>query len=231
MDVVYTYMSMDNGKEFNKNFYDMAKLSFMGSRAHIEDAHIKFYGDKKAIEFFKPTGQIDEFIEVDYSKYDFDKRFWCFPKFITYSLQKGKFLHVDLDMYIKKDIVVGDTDIVCERIRKIDGTEGERKYADPSLPFPDKIMCSGIYGGSDIGIFRELFERAKRECSVSALRGKEVEYAHLYSLEEVWMTQLANERGLTVSETDADSYLHFWKRPKDQYKTKIRYLLMTCKKL
>lgn len=216
MNVVYTYCTLDGGKEINGFMKQMACLSFMSAKKHIKDAHTILYCDKVSYEHFKNSRALDEIHVVDFDKYNFDHRFWCFPKFVTYSLQNEKFIHVDIDMTFIKDVDLPDTDIICERFRDIEKTPDELHHADKKLPIPDKICCSGIFGGTNVGVFKKFFMHAKEVCSTHSLKHSDVLYEHLYSLEEVYTTQQFNAQGLSIYEIPNDAYVHFWRRPKEE---------------
>lgn len=226
MNVIFTYCSFNQGKEIDTFFFKMCLLAIGTAKKNIEDAHIKVYCDKYARRVFDKIKYIDELIEIDYSKYDFDHRFWCFPKFISYSLQNEPFVHIDLDMAIIKKVSFDNSDIISERKRPFDKEPEELKYAAKGLPIPDEIFCSGIFGGSNTAFFKDFFRHASELCSTKNLANDDVLYEHLYSLEEVYSTQKIENSKMSVKVMDDSSYLHFWERPKNQYYDTIDELLL-----
>ena len=225
MNVVFTYCSFKNGEEWNAFLYRMSLLAISSAKKHIKDAHTILYCDKCSYIFLKNIKAIDEINVIDYNLYDFDKRFWCFPKFISYSLQEKPFVHIDLDMYIDKGFIIPEADIISERLRQFDRKPEELKYIDESLPVPESIYCSGIFGGYNTKFFKTFFEHASRICSKKNLENKEVLYEHLYSLEEAYTTQKMLQRNLKVATIDDNAYVHFWQKPKEQFDDVIRKLI------
>ena len=226
MEVAFTYMTMNDCKEMTPFFLKMLKCATLTAQRNIKDANVTLYCDSKSYNVFKQLSWIPRAEVIDFDKYKFDHRFWCFPKFVTYSLQDKPFVHIDIDMAITKDLELGDQDIFCERLRELEGYPEELEHADKKLPVPKKICCSGIYGGNNVSMFKDLFYRAREVCSEQRLKGKEVLYEHLYSLEEVYMTQQILDKKLSILEVGEDVYQHFWMRPKEQFESSIDSILM-----
>lgn len=188
---------------------------FMSMR-NIDDANITLYCDKESYNFFKSIPYVNDIKIVDYSKYDFDERAWNFPKFVSYSLQKDPFVHIDFDLTILKPMKFSSTaDIFSEKIRDIEGTEQETIYCDKSLPCPKQIYCSGLFGGNNIELFQKICFYAEKYFNKEFCKEKEIVYENLYGLEEVLFTQLATKDNCTVQFLDPSKYMHFWERPKE----------------
>ena len=225
MNVIFTSCSFKDGAEWSPFLYRMSLLAIGSAKKRIKDAHTVLYCDKSSYKYLKTIKSLDEAHVIDYDSYDFDKRFWCFPKFISYSLQDKPFVHIDLDICITKDITIPSTDIVSERLRMFDGEGEELRHIDNKLPVPESIYCSGIFGGTNTKFFKEFFEHASEVCSKKNLMNEEVKYEHLYSLEEAWTTQKFLQRNMRVSTLEDESYIHFWQKPKEQFDTEIRKII------
>lgn len=217
MEVVFTYCSFNNGKELSKFFYKLSLLSSCSAKKYIKDAHTVLNCDKDSFKFFSTIYGFDEINVIDFDKYRFDHRFWCFPKFVSYSMQHSPFIHVDLDIAFLKPTELPQADIYAERTRPFDATYEECKYLDNKYEIPKQIYCSGLYGGYSTPTFKEFFMRARDYCSIQNLKTKEVCYEHLYSLEEGYMTQKFINEKLGVYVIPEDHFVHFWERPKEQY--------------
>lgn len=215
MNVIYTYCNFNN-TEFSDFFLKMSKLSMFFSNRSIENANVILYCDKSSYNFFKQIRYINDIKIIDYSKYNFDKRAWNFPKLVSYSLQKEKFVHVDLDLSLLKPIEFSDdVDIFSEKTRKLEMKDIEYIYCDKDYELPKEIYCSGVFGGNNLELYQQLFFYANKYFNKDYCKNKEIGYENLYALEEVLTTQIMNKNNFKAQLLDQNKYIHFWERPKE----------------
>lgn len=187
-------------------------LFFKIANVSIKEALLRFdrvdiYTDslgKEILEKNVPLSRACNIIVVNYEEYNFDKRYWNFPKMITYSLQDKPFVHIDFDVIVLDTFVFTDTpDIYTELKREYTYESRFDKYKGVA---PDFLICSGLIGGHNTDVFKKNFEIAKQVCQPT---DNEIEYEDLWGIEEYSFTQMANADNLIVSEFNPCSYIHF----------------------
>lgn len=214
MRVVQTYWTNKGrdvtcGFTFPDAFIKMANVSVCSL---LEAGHtVSIYTDKDGMAFLHPkliaSNMVDWHI-VNYDKYDFDKRFWNFPKLVTYSMQEKPFIHVDLDIAVKEGFASGvdlkEDFIFTELIRPIN-YEDYAKYVGSTYYF-DQLICSGILGGTPLEMWKVLFEKAKVFCK-SGVHDK-VTFEMLVAIEEFETTKLVKRFDAKVIEADKTTFTH-----------------------
>lgn len=213
MNCLYTYWS--NGLEniscgfgFPQFFFESAGKSI--TQATKQFSNVFIYTDtfgKDILEKNIPETKDVKFVVVDYSQYNFDKRYWNFPKMITYNMQEKPFMHIDFDVFLKDGFAaqLQDADIFTEMIREYDYIDNFTKYNENKRK-PLGLICSGLIGGNNLDIFKENFKIAVENCKPTK---KKITYEDLYSIEEFSFTKLAIRDGLTIQEINRDTYIHF----------------------
>lgn len=218
--IVYTYWT-NGGTDYKLGFLNTDNMLHV-FRKSIEEAYkqvstVVVYCDQEGYDFL--FDKIDpDFVIVDYSQYEFDSRYWNFPKLITYNLQEEPFLHVDIDAIVFNFDKEGD--VVSESKRGV--------YYDtsiyPSLEdkkelltyFKGWLTCSGILGGNNTTIFKDLFEEVKE-----TVKNKD-SYIILPKtrmiIEEVVLSSLINKNNITVSylSKENNDFTHYWGEDKQQ---------------
>jgi hypothetical protein len=213
--LIYTYWT-NNGKYYDCGFPDFNtfikffKISLRKSEEFYDNVII--YCDQKGADKLQENGITTDIIVVDYNSYDFDKRFWNFPKLITYSLQDEPFLHIDTDV-ILTDKISHNSDIITEKIRPYELTTGFHKFIkyhmNQSLRRYNEIICSGLLGGTNTQIFKDLYNISK---DIVTKNMENVEFDNLLIIEELVLTYLAKSQKLTIIQAGNNSktpYLHF----------------------
>lgn len=215
MNCLYTYWSkegenVDCGFGFPQFFFECAGKSIRTAFKNYESVII--YTDsigKSILETNIPEVKDCKIVTIDYSEYDFDSRYWNFPKMITYSLQEEPFIHIDFDVFLKDDFSKQTNtvyDIYSETIREYGYVKKHLDKFSKDGKMPNKIICSGIIGGNNIEVFKKNFEIAKEVCKPTK---KKVHFEDLWAIEEYSFTKLAVDMGLHALEFEQDSYLHF----------------------
>jgi hypothetical protein len=172
---------------------------------------VVIYTDEIGIDILRknlPKLPRTSFVVVDYNKMNFDKRYWNFPKLFTYSLQDDFFIHIDFDVFLTPNFITQldySADIVTEKLRNFEyASEFDRFNSNGKIP--KKLICSGILGGSNNGIFRENFSRGSVVCIPTK---SEVTFENLVAIEEYSLTKIAVQNNLTIQELDENSFVHF----------------------
>lgn len=216
MNICYTYWTneLENiccGFSFPQFFFEAAEKSLkLASVQNLVD-NIVIYTDEDGAEILKsnlPKINKLSYVIVDYSKYDFDKRFWNFPKLITYNLQKETFLHIDFDVFLKpefSDSLDFSSDIFTEMLRDYEH-KPEFDIFDKDGKKPEYLICSGLIGGSNLQLFKDNFKIALDFCKPTK---RELNFFDLVAIEEYCFTKLAISRGLTAQSFDKSTYSHF----------------------
>lgn len=218
MNVIFTYCTLNNCAEIDDFFLMMSKVAFASAKANIINAKTILYCDSLTKTHFHDIPYLDEIIEIDYTKYNFNKTFWNFPKILSYSMQQEEFVHLDLDVAIIGKIDFSKKQFISEKIRNFNKLSSELLYADTSKPIPDILYCSGIFGGSCHDVFHKLYEISLNN------KDNDFSYEDLYSLEECYMTQQILSKNIDAFIPNQKSFIHFWNKPKEQYMPIIEVL-------
>lgn len=218
MNICYTYYVNPNdintvsaGFSIPKFFFDCAELSIQLSDDNDCD-NIVIYTDYVGKDILdKNVKNISkcEFVLVDWNKYDFDKRYWNFPKLITYTLQNDSFLHIDFDVFLDKYCLKEidyEADIFTEKLRDYTFDKSFVKFCSKKKILPQTIICSGLLGGSNIKVFRDNFNLALDVCKPTT---RNIGFMDLVAIEEFALTIKAIENELTCYEINPNRFIHF----------------------
>lgn len=208
MKIIYSF-DTNCGKNIPGSFYKrMAMLSVFSAKRL--GYNVELYADLWGIDFFKKNNfPFDAYHIVDIGKYGINSSYWNFVKLLTYCLQDEPFLHVDFDTYFHTGFNIPTKgDIITEMKREYSFVKGFRDVAimDTNI-IPDKLICSGLIGGYNTTVWKELFEKAKDVCKNPIDQDKSM--AYLVGVEEFNVSQLALFYGLSVSELE-HRYFDHW---------------------
>ncbi len=221
MRICYTYWiekieNISCGFGFPSFFFETANKSILTAAKQFREIVIYTNEIGKDILINNvEASRLCEFVVIDYSQYDFDKRYWNFPKLITYSMQEKPFMHIDFDVFLRDGFasqLIEGADIYTEMMREYEYVSNFDKFSEFGAK-PKKIICSGILGGCNIDIFRTNFEIAKNVCKKNSK--SKIVFEDLYAIEEYMFTILACLSNLTVQELNPLSYLHFQGKNKE----------------
>lgn len=248
MNIVYTYFSdgiknLDCGFCEIALFLECAKKSLRSALKQEGVDKVLIYTDKFGKDFL--SSKIDfvyvfngienrkdklKFIIVDYDQYEYDKRFWNFPKLITYKLQNSPFIHIDFDVVLNEGFLEGvdeSCDIYTEKIRTIDRGKLDFLGEFDKNNGIDDIICSGLLGGNikALDLFKKNFIVAKFYCR-NGVHDK-VTFDMLWGIEEYNFTKHAFKKNCRIFELGKNSYVHFQGRNKiERYKDIIKNLVV-----
>lgn len=212
MRLCYTYwvneiQNISCGFGIPQLFFEAANKSIIAAKSQFKD--ICIYTNSFGADVLKnnvTASELCDIIEIDYSKYDFDCRYWNFPKLITYSMQEKPFIHIDFDVFLQSGFAKQlnkDSDIFTELIRDYDYVKNFDKFNGIK---PDKLICSGLLGANNIEAFKENFEVALIECKPTK---KKIVFEDLFGIEEYSFTQKVEQKKMKVQELDKTTFLHF----------------------
>ena len=199
---VYTYWT-NNGSKYvcgfptEQHFESIFNQSLYNSNQFFDEVVV--YTDEKGAEKLEEL-QIDcQKVIIDYSEYDFDTRFWNFPKLITYSLQTVPFVHIDIDLILKENPLL-DCDIVSEMNRGAVILSSDYKFLGKEIysEYDPLLICSGLLGGNNVDVFKELYEIASEKVKLENTINLNVTFNKLVAIEEIILTILKNRQGLNV---------------------------------
>ena len=225
MRIVYSF-DTNNGKVIPSQFYTkMAELSVYS--AQKVGVPVVLYADLHGIDFFRKNNfPFDEYHLLDIEQYKMNFAYWNFVKLLTYSKQEEPFLHVDFDTYFHPWFTIPETgDIITEMQREYSYV---RAFRDVSLfqtdTIPGKLICSGLLGGYNLTVWKELFEKALEVCR-KPIPNPDKSIAYLVGVEEFNLSQLAMFYGLSVKELDHNEFDHWQGENKEKnYGTVINEL-------
>jgi hypothetical protein len=248
MNIVYTYFSdgirnLDCGFCEIALFLECAKKSLRSALKQNSVDKVLIYTDDfgknflaSRIDFGYVFNGIEErknkldFVIVDYSGYEYDKRFWNFPKLITYNMQENPFIHIDFDVVLNSGFLDGideTCDIYTEKIRTIDRQKLDFLGVFDENNGIDEIICSGLLGGNEksIELFKKNFIVALKYCN-SGVHEK-VTFDMLWGIEEYNFTKYAFYEKCHIFKLEKNSYVHFQGRNKiERYKDIIKKLVV-----
>lgn len=153
---------------------------------------------------------------VDYSTYEFDKRFWNFYKIISLFLSAKEgvpAIHIDLDLKLNKKLTkkVLSSDVVCESRRvfylprqRVSNRIPKRVLKDLD-PF---IVCSGFYGANDIDLIVEFFELAKSVVALDFGNNEPVTNETRIMMEESMFTVVCNRYKAKITALNQNDFTH-----------------------
>ena len=212
--IIYTYWT-NGGTNYKLGFLNVENMIYIFNKSVKESYKlvktVVIYCDQYGYDFL--YNKIDaDFIVIDYSQYEFDTRYWNFPKIISYNLQNEPFLHVDIDAIIYK--LDKNAEVISEMQRGV--------FYDTSLypSLEDKkellshfngwLTCSGILGGNNIQIFKELFNEVKE-----TVKNEEKYYIYPKTrmiIEEVMISALINKNNINVTYLNKKEkdFIHYW---------------------
>lgn len=206
MKIIYSF-DTDGGRIIPGNFYKkMAELSVLSAKKL--GYPVELYADLHGIEFFSFLPW-DSVVIVEPEKYRHSRQYWNFVKLLTYSLQNEPFLHVDFDTYFHPGFTIPDHgDILTEMERDYSYVRAFSEVAVVKTDLiPEKLICSGLLGGYDTTIWKELFSWAVYKCQGNVPEDKAMSY--LVGVEEFNISQLALFYGLEVVPLDHQRFDHF----------------------
>jgi len=212
--IIYTYWT-NGGNDYKLGFLNtdnmlhVFKKSITSSKNLV--TNVVVYCDQHGYDFL--YGKIDtELVVIDYSLYRFDSRYWNFPKLITYNLQTEPFLHIDIDAVVYKfdktaEVVSEYKRGVAYDISMYPSLENKQhilKY------FNGWLTCSGVLGGNNLDIFKELFNEVKD--TVINSDGYIILDKTRMIIEEVMISSLIAKNDLKVSYLGkkGEDYIHYW---------------------
>lgn len=212
MRYIYSYNSF-NGKRLPTPFEKKMALLSVNSLHEATGEETTFYGDIDTVQFV-----LDNKIPFDniYShRFEHNNSvFWNSGKLEIYALQNQPFLHVDFDTVFFKGFSVPEADIVTEKIREFEDSPELRKFAIRELKNPQKLICSGLLGGSWNNAFYELRENLYR--NRGKLHSETASFEELISFEEYALTQIVEHYKLKVEELDNRFFAHWQGANKQQ---------------
>ncbi len=212
--IVYTYWT-NGGTDYKLGFLNTENMLHIFNKS-IEQSKklvskVVVYCDKEGYDLLHGNIKAD-LILVDYSLYRFDTRYWNFPKIITYNMQDEPFLHIDIDAIVYK--FDKEAAIVSEQKRGVAFDTGMYPASDRKQEllnhFTGWLTCSGVLGGNNIDVFKELFNEVKT--TVPNEGGFKIGDKTRLVVEEVVLSSLIAKHNITVSylgERNKD-YIHFW---------------------
>lgn len=218
--IVYTYWT-NKGVDFKLGFLNKEIMLHVFNKS-IEQSKklvnkVVVYCDKEGYEFLKDKLQV-EFYVVDYSFYEFDTRYWNFPKLITYNLQNEPFLHVDIDALVYDFDKTASIVSECRRgvlfDRGIYPSNEDKK--DLLSNFNGWLTCSGILGGINIIVFKKLFKEVEE--TVKNKDNYTIFPITRMIIEEVVISCLIKKYNLKVKYLNKEKgdYIHYWGEDKLQ---------------
>lgn len=212
--IIYTYWT-NGGTNYKLGFLNPENMLYIFNKSVQQSyklvKNVVIYCDQYGYDFL--YGKINaDFIVIDYTNYEFDTRYWNFPKIISYNLQNEPFLHIDIDAIVYK--FDKNAEVISEMKRGV--------FYDTSLypSLEDKkellsyfngwLTCSGILGGNNIEIFKKLFNEVKETV-------KNEEKYSIYPktrmiIEEVMVSAILNKNNINVTylKKIEKDFIHYW---------------------
>ena len=168
------------------------------------------YTDKEGLENIKKLNINVDTTLIDYDEYSFNKGFWNFPKLITYNLQEKPFIHIDIDSEFIKDPKIGDSDVITEGVRGVFNLFSfKRSFLGEEINsnYDANIVCSGLVGGSNLNVFKELFEISS---DIADDFIGDPSYDDMICIEEVVLTHLCKKNKLDIKVLDNNVFKHYY---------------------
>jgi len=210
--VIYSFNSC--GGKYTPNYWylRMAELSVQS----IKNCgyKVELYVDAESADFFKYDSfcvSFDSVHVVNFMQFPHDSAYWNFGKLYVYSLQTEPFLHVDFDTYFSHGFKIPKNgSIVTEKMREY---RHAKAFQDVSIlpnqrKIPEKLICSGLLGGSAYFVYKELFDFACKYCQNPPPENDEI-MSYLIGVEEYNLSQLAQYYQLPIKELQYDMFFHW----------------------
>jgi hypothetical protein len=229
--IAYTYWT-DNGSNIKNNFptiesfKEMWVESYNGIKNTMPKMNIFIMTDKEGADIAKECCPDSEINIINYDKYDFDKRLWCYPKLITYNYLAKKnipFLHIDQDVEMLKPLTnqMLNADILTELtrvyVKNIKSRLPKVSYTYDiglgDINPQEKLVCSGLLGGNKLKVFNEQFKIVSEKLDVSNIETICID--HMIAFEEVLLSDLIYKENLSVVAINknldykCEYYIHF----------------------
>jgi hypothetical protein len=188
------------------SFLYMANKSLMYVKHHYGKENIYIYTDKSGENFVKENFDVNvEIVNFDI----FRPAYWNYPKIVTFSLQTSPFIHLDFDFHLYKkpldDILMSD--IITEKRRARVIPKSHCPFVrDDIWESTTELICSGLVGGNNIKVFKELKKYADL---VVNKYDHIINFNSLIGIEEVYLTYLCNINNLSIRSLEPDSYKHY----------------------
>ncbi len=165
----------------------------------------------------------------------FRSGWWQVYKQYLYKEMNQPFLHIDSDIVFKENVILSESDIICEKIRNNNLLTGIVESF--GLERPSNIICSGIMGGSNMDIYKKNWNVTYP--FMKDFKGT-IRDSYRWSVEEVTLTALS--KGLSIQSLENTHY-HFqgrlqkinvnnhnfiiklYQEYKDKYEDKIQKIL------
>ncbi len=232
MRIIYSFDTKGGRISPTPFFRKMAELSVCSAKKI--GLPVVLYADLYGINYFRQNGfQFDEYCLMDPDKYEVDFKYWNFGKLLAYSMQKEAFLHVDFDTFFHDGFSIPEHgDIITEMLRPYSLV---KPFTEISIldtnKIPEKLICSGLLGGYNIDVFKELFDHAVQICQ-KQIKDQDKTMAYLVGVEEFNISLLSQFYGLSVEELDHNTFDHWQGGNKEKnYGTVINELYnIYCKK-
>jgi hypothetical protein len=217
MRIIYTY-DTNNGENYCSGYTFVDGFVYSANvsvRSCILLGHsVEIYADSHGVKFLKEKLLDSEkvnFYVVDFSRFNYDRRFWNFAKLVNYSIQTSPFIHVDFDIVFHYGFGLqtkGQKNyIITEMRRDVDSMLYSKMFPEIEEK-QDNIICSGILGGDRIDIFNSNFRKAVTFCANGI--HKNVRFDHLVGIEEYHFTNIVdNFSDAKVIELNEKTYTHW----------------------
>jgi len=195
--LIYTYWT-NSGENFTSGFYD--EDSFLSvffsslNKAKKFFNEVVIYTDVEGKQFLESKNVVADFIVVDYNSYNFNKKYWNFPKLITYNLQTEPFLHIDMDLVLLEKPDGLSSSVVCEMVRGLTHFKRELSFLPKVVlkNYTTRNICSGLLGG-DPKIFKTLF---KVSSQLVKNKTQDVSFINLYGIEEIVLSSICKKNDI-----------------------------------
>lgn len=220
MKIIYSYISNTPPTDL---FKKMAEISVASARRTGYD--VELYADLQGIDYFrnKTNCEFDCIKLIDVEKYGVLPEYWNFGKLYTYAQQNEPFLHVDFDTVLHDGFTIPEKEIITEMQRPY---TMQKEFADvsifPTNMLPEKLICSGLIGGCDTHIWKELFKHAVKVCKEPIKSSNRI--AALIGVEEFNASLLADVYGLQIAELDHNFFTHWQGQNKQQYEQAVNIM-------
>lgn len=207
--LVYTYWT-NKGTNYLGGFHDEASMmeifeaSLEKSKEYFDDVII--YCDQEGKDFLVEKEIYCEYVVIDYDMYEFNPKYWNFPKLITYALQEEAFLHIDMDVILETLPQNLHQTLICEKIRGLVQLSSQRSFLPKAIRdnFSPHNICSGILGG-DPKVFKKLLEIASH---VVKEKTTNTSFTLLFGIEEIILTSLCKVNDIQPSVIDC-KFTHY----------------------
>jgi len=207
--LVYTYWT-NKGNNFLAGFHTVESLlkvfreSLYNSGKFFKEVIV--YTDWEGKNFLLSQGIECDYEVIDYDSYDWNKRFWSFPKLITYSLQEKPFLHIDMDVILTSKPTNLNNTIICEKIRPLVMLSKDRHFLPEVIKknYTPYNICSGILGG-DPGLFKILFNVSSQ---VVKNKTERVDFNMIFGIEEITLSAICKANNIQPTVIDCE-FVHY----------------------